>query len=291
MKNKTYAARFYADQISRIENGFRELGHEIIDNAREADILYSNDLEQIDIAIEDNNKYQTKYIQTLLDVPYHCWNKEDFKRVGQKLSQADQITTISDTVKFQIEKEFGFSSKTIYQPIKPISNLSLQKDIEFLMIGRLRDPNKRAALGVELIQKFRRDIPGVRAYTVGSEDINIEGINHLGILDDTELNNIYNRSKYVLCLGKIEGLNLPIVESICAGSIPISLSDSDVSFEFNPHAFISKPEVDEIYKKIQKLDFYYEDLVEGVVKPLAEIYQEKFSPKSVAARIIEAAGN
>lgn len=291
MKIKTYGSRFFGGQIDRVEQGLIELGHEITNNLDEAEILYSNDFEQADLAAINSQSTNIKYIQNLLDIPYHILKPGDLDDIRKKLDRADVITTISETVESQIGREFSLKSHTIYQPIKPISNLSLKKDIEFLMIGRLNDPNKRAKLGIQVINKFRETIPNVRAVSVGSEDTRAAGITHLGILRDEELNEVYNRSKYVLCLGKVEGLNLPIVESICAGSIPISLNDSEVSFEFNPHAFICEPTIDSIYEKIQKLDYYYEDLIDGVVKPLSEIYSGKFSPKSVAARIIEAAEN
>lgn len=287
MKIKTYAARFYADQISRIEEGFKLLGHQIIYDAEQADLLYSNDLNQADVAAEESKKFGIKYIQNLQDLPWHLIEKDSsiLEKTREILERADKVTTISQTVQDQVIREFNLNSKIIYQPIKPVSNLNLTKNIEFLMVGRLNDPNKRAkTLGLGVINKFRERIPEVRAVTIGSEDI---GLDHAGIVSDEKLNELYNRSKFVLCLGKIEGLNLPIVESICAGAIPICLSDSETSFEFAPHAFIAEPTVDKIVEKIQKLDYYYEDLVDGVCKPLAEIYSSKFSPKSVAARIIE----
>lgn len=291
MKIKTYGSRFFGGQIDRIEQGFKELGHEITINLDEADLLYSNDFDQADVAAVERQIVDAKYIQNLLDIPWHLVEKDKsiLDKISQRLDRADYITTISETVQSQIKQEFKYDSNVIYQPIKPVNNLGLKKDIEFLMIGRLNDPNKRASLGIQVINKFKEQIPQIRAVTVGSEDIRADGILHLGILNDEELNEVYNRTKYVLCLGKVEGLNLPIPESICAGSIPISLNDSEVSFEFNPHVFISEPAVESIYEKIQKIDYYYKEIIDSVVKPLAEIYQEKFSPKSVAARIIEAA--
>jgi glycosyltransferase involved in cell wall biosynthesis len=287
MKIKTYGARFYADQISRIDKGFLDLGHELVSESEFADVIYNNDFEQIYTTIVEHISYKVKYIQNVLDLPFHCWKSSDFKQCKERLLQASAVTTISETVKEQILKEFGITAHCIYQPIKPITNLNLKKSIEFAFIGRNLDPNKRTRLGIEVINKFRETIPNIRAVSVGGEDMRVDGIEHLGILNDEELNEVYNKTKYVFCLGSVEGLCLPIPESICGSSIPICLGDNPTAFEFCPHAFIAKPEVDEIYKKIQKLDFYYEDLVEGICKPLSIIYQQQFSPKQVAQNIID----
>ena len=84
---------------------------------------------------------------------------------------------------------------------------------------------------MQVISKLKELFKDIRAVSCGSEQLHSDLVEYKGVVSNEELNELYNKSKFVLCLGgPNEGLNLLIPESLVAGTVPISLSDSAVSW-------------------------------------------------------------
>src|SRR5690554_5556844 len=102
----TFGARFYADQISRIDFAFKELGHRVNDFLGSMDFIYCNDAPHYDHAISKwlSLDKKPKLILNVLDVPYWIpdWLQIFDKCVGQ-LNCADKVTCISKTVQKDIK--------------------------------------------------------------------------------------------------------------------------------------------------------------------------------------------
>ena len=60
------------DQISRINCGFQELEHILVED-EDCDFIFCNDSSEYNLAIEYKNKYpNAKLILNVLDIPPHC---------------------------------------------------------------------------------------------------------------------------------------------------------------------------------------------------------------------------
>ena len=176
--------------------------------------------------------------------------------------------------------------KVIYNPIKPVFyNPNIQKDIFSLFVGRARSPNKRV---IELIKplwfNLKKYYNDKAVHFVGPEDPNF-GMWH-GIVNDEELNNLYNRSLLGIISSKREGLNLPLIEMICSNCIPIVCEDMSTSQEFAPKELLCEANSEAIFYKmkevIENLQYYVDICYRKSV-----IYKEQFSDRMVAKRIID----
>jgi len=275
-------------QLPRIRAGFLELGHEIIEDG-DCDFIYSHDSSVWDKSIEYKQKYpNSKLLLKVLDLPLHISN--DLSKMEEQLKYADVVLANSQHVKKEIKEFLGLNSVVVYDvphDIYPTNNT--KKDIDYLMTGRLADPNKRAFLVKDLFNIYYDKYKTKIFVTCGSEYPGF-GKNHLGIVTSEILNEIYNRTKIVFAFGKREGIGLQILESILAHVPVLTLSDCPTNFEFCPSQLICLPNIEEINRKIIDIEdnyVWYKNLVIDVSKE----YKIKFSPKRVCQRIIEAYNN
>ncbi|NBW13139.1 MAG: glycosyltransferase [Caulobacteraceae bacterium] len=207
----------------------------------------------------------------------------NLNKVKDQLSQADVITCISKTVQKQINEVLDLDAEVIYNPVKDIKHdPKVGKSIPFLYVGRANDPRKRFSL----IKETFKNYPEINQTLVicGSENPNL-GI-YTGILSDEDLNLVYNSCKFLLLPSAFEGLGLPMIEAMLAGSIPITCSDNPTAVELSPKEFICDPdpkcfmtkliEISKDYVKFQKISLEY-----------AEKYKILMNKNTVAKNIID----
>ena len=271
-------------QIDRINEGFLQNNCELIEDGK-VDFIYNHDFSQIEKAYQYKLKYsKSKYLQKVLDLSLH--SKPDLNGLKQKLLRADLILTNSQTIQNQVKEYLDLDSVVVYDAIKDVSyNPEIKKEIDFIIIGRNLDPNKRGYLFEQLIE-----LPENKNrifYSIGPESLPTIKNNYLGIINDETLNQIYNSSKFVCCFGLEEGLNLPLVESLICGSIPIVCKDMTTYKEICPLGFGCESNVESINNLIKELEEDY-ILYQKIALDYGQKYKIFFDKKTAAKRIIDA---
>jgi glycosyltransferase involved in cell wall biosynthesis len=286
-------------QLNRIDKGLKSLGHELTDI--NPDIIYVNDAGYHLEGIELKKKYpNAKLILNILDIPFHCKEVRDIiANLNNNFYSADIVTTISETVRLQMINIFPQLQKRgipiIYQPIKPVRPLNLERNSNLLAIGRQNDPNKRFNIALELAVFTGRIIN-----VVGPEDpSNIlppnklhykKYINYLGVLSDEDLNIQYNTCAAVLITSKWEGLNLPLIESLSCKTPVVCCEDMSTSLEFCPSEFICRAS---LYDMSEKLSYIINKNIslEKILIDTSIKYLDIFCDKSIANNILNTIKN
>ena len=254
------------DQISRIEQGLTYHGHELDDH--NPDIVYSNNDMYDDILEFASNQIQKpRIILNVLDL--QLTNPTyNLSKVKEQLSQADIITCISDTVKNQIKDAINLNSHVIYNPIKDVKYEEINRNIPFLYVGRANDNRKRFSLIKKAFSTFSQINEGL--VICGSENPFFG--KYIGIVDDNQLNYLYNTSKFLLLPSSFEGLGLPMIEAMVCGCIPITCSDNQTAIEFSPPEFICDPDPNSFINKLIELNNNY-----SYFQQIALEYGKKYS--------------
>ncbi len=219
-----------------------------------------------------------------MDVPWHIPNVEKQTKllVEHFLSKADAISVISFKVKKDLSNFLDKKIDVIYNPIKDVFfDQSIKKNNPFIYIGRANDPIKRINLVKESLSKIKNGIEEIKI--CGSENPNFG--NFLGVVPDSELNKLYNSSKFVLLPSKAEGIGLPMIEGMICGSIPITCSDNLTAKEFSPAKFICDPNAESIVNKIEELDKDY-DSNRKIALKMGEKYKVQFDKKNIVKNIL-----
>lgn len=304
MKIATFGARFFGGQISRIEDGFVELGHEI--NFTHPDIIFSNDPEFYKEAYSLKQKNSNaKLIFNVLDLPPHCINLDKYdlsryayiknpnrnfnvEQITEWLEKADIITCICDEVKWQIKNWCNFDSHVIFNPIKKVSYLNLSKEdkiknkkgenYKYLYVGRACDINKRFDLVYDAINKLG-DGPESLAI-IGSEDPRWG--DYYGVQDDNTLNYFYNSVEFLMFPSAFKSIGLPALESVVCQTIPIVTNDDPTTKEFWKEIGVDANKIAESMS-----DPSWVSKANRFVKSNSNIFKEKFSNKSVANNILK----
>ena len=273
----------YTCQIPRIKEGIENLGHILSEES--PDFIYSNDPTGYKKAMVLKKKFPNAYlILNFLDVPWHFPNADKQTRllVEHFLAKADAITVISFKVKKDLTKFLDKKIEVIYNPIKDVfHDKSIKKNNTFLYVGRAKDPIKRIGLVKESLLKIKNGINEIKI--CGSENPGFGTC--LGIVSDTELNKLYNSSKFVLLPSKAEGIGLPMIEGMICGTIPITCSDNLTAKEFSPSEFICEPNPQSIVNKIEELDKEYENKRRVALK-IGEKYKIQFDKKNIVKNIV-----
>lgn len=269
------------DQISRIDQGLKAIGCSFVEES--PDIVYSNNDMYDDILDYANNQKKKPFIiLNVLDLQIGN-PKYDLIKVKEQLLEADAITCISKTVQKQINEVLSLDAEVIYNPIKDIKyDPKVGKSIPFLYVGRANDPRKRFSLIKETFKNYEEI--NQTLVICGSENPNF-GI-YTGILSDEDLDLLYNSCKFLLLPSSFEGLGLPMIEAIVAGSIPITCNDNPTAVELSPKEFVCDPdpkafmakliEISKDYSKFQKISLEY-----------AEKYKILMNKNNVAQSIID----
>ena len=304
MKIATFGARFFGGQISRIEEGFIELGHEIEFECPE--LIFSNDPEFYEQAYELKQKNSNaKLIFNVLDLPPHYmdYNKYDLSRYAHInnpnrdfnidkltdwLKKADIITCICAEVQWQINNWCGLDSLVIFNPIKEVSFLNLSDNdkiknkkgvpYKYLYVGRACDMNKRFDLVRETINKLG-DGPDSLAI-IGSE--NPRWGDYYGVLEDDALNYFYNSVDYLMFPSAFKSIGLPALESIVCQTVPIVTNDDPVTKEFWKEIGV---DVNKISESISSQE--WNDKAKLFVKNNSNFFKKRFSKSSIANNILD----
>jgi hypothetical protein len=275
MRIKTFGAKHPISSLLAIEEGFKTLGHEIVED--NPDIIYCNNFPYDEALNEKGYK-----IFTLLDIPFHCWKEEDFVKCQTQLARANKICSISKTVQNDIAEQFAFDSTVIYQPtmnIFPILDFKSEYDYKYLIVGRAADPNKRNNLAISYLKEFD---PDARLAIIGNEPISYG--DWFGVLPTRLLNEFYNSAQYVFCLTKYGGIELSGIEAVLAGKFPIVCSDSKVGIEFNCE-FAAEPTTQGIHNKILGIEANL-DKYQEIVKNKRLDFITRFDRIEVARKIL-----
>ena len=256
-------------QIPRIKEGMQNLGHILSEES--PDLIYSNDPTGYNKAMVLKKKFPNSYLMlNFLDIPWHFPNVDKQTKLLAKnfLVKADAVTVISYKVKKDLAKFLDKKIEVIYNPVKDVFyDKSIKKNNTFLYVGRANDPIKRIDLVKESLSKIKNYIKEIKI--CGSENPGFG--NYLGIISDTELNKLYNSSKFILLPSKAEGIGLPMIEGMICGTLPIACSDNLTAKEFLPQDFICEPNAQSIVSKIEELDKNYDEK-----KKLALEYGKKY---------------
>jgi hypothetical protein len=303
MKIATFGARFFGGQISRIEEGFCKLGHEI--NFECPDVIFSNDPGFYEEAYKLKEKNpKAKLIFNVLDLPPHYidGSKYDISRypyinnpnrdfnpekIINWLKKADIITCICEEVKWQIKKWCGFDSVVIFNPIKDVSflNLPLQNKAKnqrgipykYLYVGRACDMNKRFNLVYQAITKLGD--PADSLAIIGSE--NPGWGDYYGVFEDEVLNYFYNSVEYLMFPSAFKSIGLPALEAVVCQTIPIVTNDDPVTKEFWAEIGV---DANKIAESISNPD--WNQKAKKFVKNNSDLYKQKFDKATIAANIL-----
>lgn len=272
------------DQISRIEQALISLGHQIVEE--NPDFIYSHDFTEIDKAYEFKQKYpNTKYLQKVLDLPIHLFNTQffDLNKTKEKLTRADLILSNSQTVKNNIKNYLNLDSYVVYDAIKDVSNLNSKKDIPFLYVGRANDPNKRFSLIKDFFNLTEFDKN--KLIVVGPDNPSFG--TYKGVVDDFTLNDLYNRSKYIIFPSFIEGIGLPPIEASICKCIPILSNDNQTALEFWNFKLTCDPNAYSIAGKILEIENNYNYYLD-IARNHAKDYISFFDKLTIAQNITNA---
>jgi len=109
--------------------------------------------------------------------------------------------------------------------------------------------------------------------------------NYLNVVPDSELNRLYNSSKYVLLPSKNEGIGLSMIEGMICGAIPITCADNLTAKEFSPPDFICDPNAQSITNKVEELEKDYKEK-RRLALEFGKKYKTQFNKKTIATNII-----
>ena len=108
----------------------------------------------------------------------------------------------------------------------------------------------------------------------------------IGLINDEELNKLYNETYFVMLPSKNEGIGLSMIEGMICGSVPIMCSDNLTAIEFAPKEFICEPDPKSIKNKIEEIKNDYKNFRELALK-FGEKYKIQFNKKTIVNKIIE----
>ena len=281
MRIALFGGECYYCQLPRIKEGILQLNHTI--DQINPEIIYSNDPEHFDQAIKLKKDTGAFLILNILDIPWHI---QEFNQIVEKwknkLQFADAVTTISHTVKNDLETLINRKVNVIFNPVKDVNyNKDLTKKNIFLYVGRANDINKRINLVFETLNYIQNGLNLIKI--CGTENPGFG--NYLGLVSDIDLNILYNTSKFLFLPSKNEGIGLPMIEAMICGAIPISCSDNRTTLEFSPKEFICEPNAQSILNKIIELNNNYEKF-QKLSLEYGQKYKNQFNKLNIAKNII-----
>lgn len=239
--------------LPRIKEGFIALDY-IIDNDN-PDFIFCNDPPFYKEAVALKQIVNKPLILNVLDVPTHVPEiKILLSEWSQYLSACDRITSISQYTQSQVKTLTGFDSTVIYNPIKDVKFSNSPRDKFSLAVGRVNDVNKRFYLcsqTIDFLANSLRASPESLLNIVGTENP-LYG-NYVGMVSDDKLNDLYNTTEFIFITSKIEGICLPLIESMICGCIPIVCNDMTTSTEFAPKELLVNPNCHDILMKMMEI--------------------------------------
>jgi glycosyltransferase involved in cell wall biosynthesis len=294
MKIFTQGARFFGGQIDRIDEALVKLGHELIANPSDADLVYVNNPWFDDLLrLKDEGKIRGKMIFNVLDMAPHLGDQFPLEKLKHQLTYADAVTCISHTVQKDIQARAGYSPEVVYNPIKPVTRTREQRYLyRAMFVGRVNDAEKRSLIGAQALAI--RAMMGGQVITVGGEQP-IYGGHFAGAVNDVTLNALYNSVDFLICPTRNAFLGLPILEAMAAGAIPVICKDLDIREEFLPSSIFPEyldvePAPWSIAAFIAKFQHDTDAMLEfkeRIYNHFTKSVRDKVSPEAVANRILD----
>ncbi|MGB4768381.1 MAG: glycosyltransferase [Candidatus Saccharimonas sp.] len=169
------------------------------------------------------------------------------------LFEADLLLAISDSVKNDLctylgipeEKIVAIHGAAIRSNLKPKEVTAFNVPKKFILMPTGDDPRKNNAKGVEGFEVFNAQNNGTYKLLITSnihyiEKANLEKLSNniifTGNIDEAELDWLYDKAQAVLFVSESEGLGLPVLEAVGAGS-QVACSSLDVFKEISKNAF------------------------------------------------------
>lgn len=295
MKIHCVGSRFFGGQVDRIEQGFAQLGHELTPHIHEADLVYVNDPSHYAQPLLDRaaGRLTGKLILNVLDIPEHILHQFDTVKLRGELLRADAITSISRYTQDKVVEHCGLQSHVVYNPIKSVAlDPAAERECpyRFLSVGRRGDPNKRADLWAAALQ-----ILGVNYREVALVGGDPGWGDYIGVLSDFNLNLVYNSVDFVLATGRIEGLNLPVLEAMAAGAIPVICRDLTTREELLPSTTFPEyaeveptpPSIARFVARFLNNDSTMAEMKQRLHQHYLANWRDKVSGAGVATKILE----
>lgn len=282
MKIKVFGYRGVLNSTSRIESELVKLGCEL---SEMPDVVIHlnglfDDAEQFCAALP----YKPKKIYQLLDID-HGKDISFYSGAREHLEGADYITFISKTAQKDICLALNIQNpnqEVVYFPMRPISHYNGERFLEFSFVGRAA-PNKRIELALATVCQLTG---GFELNIVGPEDVGYG--RYFGILSDEDLNQFYNRSKFVFMTSAYEGIGLSAIEAIVNNCYCVVCNDCATVREFGLEMFAAEPNSNALAQKIvdiQNNPAQYD----AKLNELRPRFIEMFDVKNVAARLYKIA--
>lgn len=281
MKIALFGGECLTCQIPRIKEGLIALGHDI--NYEKPDIIYSNDTGGYKEALKLKEERGGYLILNILDIPWHLSNVDVLvEEWAYYLNKADAVTTISETVKQDLQDLIDKDVGVIYNPVKDVFyDSSLSKNKVFLYVGRANDFNKRIGLVYQTLSLIDNGFSLINI--CGNENPNFG--KYIGPVSDEQLNLYYNTSKFLFLPSKNEGIGLPMIEALICGCIPITCYDNITAHEFSPPEFLAESNPSKIASKIYSLNKEYKKY-QQIALDYGEKYKNQFNKINIAKNII-----
>jgi len=249
MKGIFLGYRGAAGQVERIELGWVENGNTLSKENEPPDLIYCNDGGVYDIGLNLKHQFpKAKLIFNVLDIPKKYYPEINLEELKSKLTKANIITTISKFSQDQIKYYLDLNSIIIFNPVKNVHNMNLKRDINFLYVGRLYEPNKRFSLALQSLSLLNINR---NEFLIAGPDDPGDNLNYIGCVNDETLNLLYNKSKFLICPTEYGVLGLPPIEAIICGCIPILCNDNPAAKEFGLEDFAFSPDPNIIAKAIK----------------------------------------
>jgi len=252
MKGIFLGYRGASGQVERIELGWTENGNTLCKKDEAPDLIYCNDNSFYDVGLNLKDMFsRAKLIFNVLDIPKKYYPEINLEELKAKLKQADIITTISKFSQNQIKEYLNLNSIIIFNPIKNVFKMNLKKEIDFLYVGRLYEPNKRFSLALEALSLLNIN---KNQLLIAGPDNPGNGLNYIGCVNDETLNLLYNKSRFLICPTEYGVLGLPPIEAIICGCVPVLCKDNPAVQEFGLDDFAFEAHPNEIAKAIIEVD-------------------------------------
>ncbi len=301
---RTFGFRGLWGQIGRIEDGFRRIGCKVASAGEDFDFIYSNELLQDRGAIECKAQSGKPLIRHIQDLPAYE-NTPQEKTAAElqtyrdvTLAHADRVTTNTNFVVRQLERYWNYPDAIVVgQPLQFDPDLDGFRDRKrrnlAVIIGRLDDPLKNANLAVQALSRLRAP-PDLAMVWVGKAKRKPRSffrrfrIEHHREIPASALAELVKHARMVLAPSLFEGLGLPPIEALAAGT-PAIVSDIPVKrevFADVPMLFHDPHDPADLARAIQFLLDHEEHgwkMVEAFA-PKVEAYR----PEAVAAKILAA---
>ena len=128
-------------------------------------------------------------------------------------------------------------------------------------------------------------LQNIEKYVIGPSGGSPSG-EHLGLVNDVSLNQLYNSSKIVALPSKFEGLGLPALEAMVCGAVPLVCRDNPNS-KLCPDFCVAEPTVESVTQTFNALLNHFTHYQSIILDEWSSWAEFTFSKFSVAQNILD----